>query len=69
MLNPQPVRLNTHDVLTVGDRVVPIGIDSRRHGIGTIAAIRVVRDIKLAAVKFESSHKAEFTELQLRKVS
>jgi hypothetical protein len=34
------------------------------HGIGKIAAIRD----KLIAVKFESGHVAEFTELQLRKV-
>jgi hypothetical protein len=54
--------------LSVGDRVVPVGLDTRRHGIGTIVAIRTVRNIKLAAVKFESSHAAEFTELQLRKV-
>jgi hypothetical protein len=66
MLNPRPIR-TTHE-LSIGDRVVPIGIDSRRYGIGTIAAIRTVRDIKLAAVKFESSHAAEFTEKQLREV-
>ncbi len=72
MLNPRPVRhvkLNTHDGLSVGDRVVAIGLCSRVHGIGTIAAIRTVSNIKLAAVKFESSYAAEFTELQLRKVS
>ena len=64
MLNPRPVR----EGLFVGDRVVAIGLYIRVHGIGTIAAIRSVQDIKLAAVKFESSHAAEFTELQLRKV-
>jgi hypothetical protein len=65
MLNPRPVR----EGLFVGDHVVAIGLYSRVHGIGTISAIRTVKNIKLAAVKFASSHFAEFTELQLRKVS
>lgn len=64
-LNPPPTRLG----LYVGDRVVSIGLHSRVHGVGKIAAIRKVKGIKLAAVKFASGHADEFTELQLRKVS
>jgi len=64
-LNPRPIR-NGHN-LFVGDRVVAIGLYSKVHGTGKIAAIRQVKGINLAAVKFDSGHVAEFTELQLRR--
>lgn len=67
-LKPRPVRAVTStptNTLNVGDRVVAIGLISRVHGIGKIAAIRQ----GLVAVKFASGHVDEYTELQLRKVS
>lgn len=64
MLNP-PVRKG----LFVGDRVVSIGLHSRVHGVGKIAAIRKTNGVSLATVKFPSGHLAEFTHLQLRKVA
>jgi hypothetical protein len=67
-LNPPPVRTITEILapnLSAGDHVIAIGLYSRMHGIGKIAAIRD----KLIAVKFESGHTNEFTELQLRKVN
>ncbi len=67
MLNPRPVR--NANGLSVGDRVVAIGLISRVHGVGKIAAIRTFKGVDLAAVKFASSHTAEFTVLQLRKVA
>lgn len=72
MLKPRPVRAATStptNALSVGDRVVAIGLISRVHGIGKIAAIRTFKGVDLAAVKFASGHSDEFTELQLRKVS
>ncbi len=68
-LNPRPVRNASTNGLSVGDRVVAIGLISKIHGVGTIAAIRPDSGIDLAAVKFDSGHSAEFTELQLRKVA
>lgn len=55
--------------MIVGDRVIAIGLYSRVHGLGKIAAIRSIKGVNLAAVKFDSGHTDEFTELQLRKVS
>jgi len=72
MLNPPSVRhvKTTLDTdLKAGDRVIAIGLYSRMHGIGKIAAMRRIKGINLAAVKFESGHVDEFTELQLRKVN
>lgn len=71
MLKPRPVRTVTitRTGLNVGDHVVAIGICSKVHGIGKIAAIRTFKGVDLAAVKFASGHSDEFTELQLRKVA
>jgi hypothetical protein len=73
MLNHPPVQpvtgtttiaeLIADHTLKAGDRVIAIGLYSKLHGIGKIAAIRG----KLIAVKFASGHVSEFTEYQLRK--